>query len=211
MSQVEKFQEQIKFLNEGEVMAVYAERVGENKDVFSVVFRQKRAGFSLLNITMASHEKFSGGSVRLGRHNFTQKELELHLGVDLSKIKSEKVTYKNGKTVDVYPLGVMNPSVSYGTKKYPLSIRRIETTEPTEWERLNMDKSVKQNGKGDFYFTEVVNQETGETKTLPIFGRYEVVAQNEPDVLITENVIIRKTFLDDIELSTPFSVEESVI
>jgi hypothetical protein len=191
MSQVEKINEQVKFLQENEVMITHAEEIGGGK--LSVIFRQKKSsgGINLLSLANASDTRFNQGGVRLARMTFEPTDFQKLFNVDLSKMKKEEISYQNGKKVTAIVLGIKNPTINVGDKAYSIILTRFETLAPrSEWDRLNPTKSVKQDGKGNYFFVSSTDEVTGEIIDQPIYGYTDVHVNDgtHTDVTIKETV-----------------------
>ncbi len=62
---------------------------------------------------------------------------------------------------EILTVNILNPVASFEGQEFPLRVQIVETTEPTEWQRANLNTSAKRKGKdgdyilhkGDYIFT----------------------------------------------------------
>ena len=108
--------------------------------------------FSALQLLNASDERFSSGA-RRAWFPTESIDVEKHLGIDLSDSNEAWYITTNtaGNDVEIMDLNILNPYTEIEGTKYYFRMQITETTEPTEWQKENIETSAKRAGKeGDF-------------------------------------------------------------
>ena len=131
-------------LNPGDSLLVSSRRVANGKIQLEVAERLEGGSSSnnLLGMFNKSDERFSQGGARRAWLTCEPADAAEILGVDLS---SGYTTDERGR--DIKPLNVLNPSMG-GTV---LHVQVNESTEPSEYQSMNIETAAKRRGKdGDF-------------------------------------------------------------
>ena len=131
-------------LNPGDSLLVSSRRVANGKIQLEVAERLEGGSSSnnLLGMLNKSDERFSQGGARRAWLTCEPSDAAEILGVDLS---SGYTTDERGR--DIKPLNVLNPSMG-GTV---LHVQVNESTEPSEYQSMNIETAAKRRGKdGDF-------------------------------------------------------------
>ena len=131
-------------LNPGDSLLVSSRRVANGKIQLEVAERLEGGSSSnnLLGMFNKSDERFTQGGARRAWLTCEPSDAAEILGIDLS---DGYTTDERGR--DIKPLNVLNPSMG-GTV---LHVQVNESTEPSEYQAMNIETAAKRRGKdGDF-------------------------------------------------------------
>lgn len=167
-TKVDQIEEQLKFMETGDVILTYVRPVAGEK--FSVEIAESFLDENQNNVLSLLNEDddrfLQSGSVRRGWTNASKEMLKKYLKIDIDNIEMEERVFNSGNSVMVYPIGKKNPSIQ--GKALRLRIRERLTSElnPSkpydEWKLDNVKRAAKQDGQGNYllYHGELIFSET---------------------------------------------------
>ena len=104
-------------------------------------------GLSAAFVFNQSDTRFSLNSVRRAWQPATPSDLEAALGISVGDGADWKIV--DGQ--EILELNILNPIASFEGADYPMHVQVVETVEPTDWQKENIQTAAKRKGKdGDF-------------------------------------------------------------
>ena len=115
-------------------------------------------GLSAAFVFNQSDNRFSRNSARRAWQPATPSDIEKTLGISVGDAEGWEMDDMGNEILTV---NILNPVASFEGQEFPLRVQIVETTEPTEWQRANLNTSAKRKGKdgdyilhkGDYIFT----------------------------------------------------------
>lgn len=105
-------------------------------------------GLSAAFVFNQSDSRFSRNSARRAWQPATPADVEMTLGISVGDAEGWEMDDMGNEILTV---NVLNPVASFEGQEFPLRVQIIETTEPTDWQRANLNSAAKRKGKdGDF-------------------------------------------------------------
>jgi hypothetical protein len=105
-------------------------------------------GLSAAFVFNQSDNRFSRNSARRAWQPATPSDIEKTLGISVGDAEGWEMDDMGNEILTV---NVLNPVASFEGQEFPLRVQIIETTEPTDWQRANLNSAAKRKGKdGDF-------------------------------------------------------------
>ena len=105
-------------------------------------------GLSAAFVFNQSDNRFSRNSARRAWQPATPADVEMTLGISVGDSEGWEMDDMGNEILTV---NVLNPVASFEGQEFPLRVQIIETTDPTDWQRANLNSAAKRKGKdGDF-------------------------------------------------------------
>ena len=105
-------------------------------------------GLSAAFVFNQSDNRFSRNSARRAWQPATPADVEKTLGISVGDDQAWEMDDMGNEILTV---NVLNPVASFEGQEFPLRVQIVETTEPTDWQRANLNTSAKRKGRdGDF-------------------------------------------------------------
>ena len=95
---------------------------------------------------------------------------------------------------EILVVNILNPVASFEGQEFPLRVQIVETTEPTEWQRANINTAAKRKGKdGEFIL------HNGEY----IFTRSSIVFNEPVDMYLdADTAPVQKPTIQKVDVAT---------
>lgn len=212
---IDQIEKAVELLEEGQVLLTYVRPVEGDK--FSVEFAERITSEStntLLQIGNFDDERFqNGNSPRRAWGNFSEAGLKKVFKIDLSNLKLQTKKKANGQKMEVYAIGLANPTAG---RPIHLEVRERKQSELVPyskneetgevigskwdtWALENVEQAAKNNGRGSYM---VADGELVFSRVLPTNAkvRHTFVEHDstttEPEKYLIPNVVIQA---DDAE------------
>jgi hypothetical protein len=144
----EQVLEEIKFLAPDSVMLVYARLSQNNENKVILEFRHRKPnGVNLLAMMNADDPAFNQTEPVYCWETWGVTVTQKQLGINFDEFQTETITTKNGKELDVYVLGIVDPQIAGNLLKAEI---KEATTPFTKRQMDNPEASIKTNGKGQY-------------------------------------------------------------
>lgn len=133
----------------GQVLAVQARKVANGKisiEIGEKITESPSSGFNLVKMANKGDDRFTGGGARRAWLTGTPEGLQEMFGVDFNSL-----TYiVNERGHEIAPLNILSPAISIetpaGVEQHAICVQVTETTEPNEWQALNLESAAKRRG-----------------------------------------------------------------
>lgn len=160
-------------LKPGQVLAVQARKVANGKisiELGEKIAESASSGINLVKMANKGDDRFTGGGARRAWLTGTPEGLSEMFGIDFSSL-----TYDvNERGHEISPLNILSPVVSIetplGVEEHAICVQVTETTEPDEWQALNIETAAKRRGADG-----PICQHKGQ----PIFANTDVVLASQ--------------------------------
>jgi len=148
-------------------------------------------GLSAAFVFNQSDNRFSRNSARRAWQPATPADVESTLGISVGDAEGWEMDETGNEILTV---NILNPVVSFEGQEFPLRVQIVETTEPTDWQRANLNSAAKRKGRdGDFIL------HNGEY----IFTRSSIVFSNPVDVYLQADTAPVKTpTIEKVDVAT---------
>ena len=105
-------------------------------------------GLSAAFVFNQSDNRFSRNSARRAWQPATPADVQSALGISVGDDQAWEMDDMGN---EILVVNILNPVASFEGQEFPLRVQIVETTEPTEWQRANLNTSAKRKGRdGDF-------------------------------------------------------------
>ena len=105
-------------------------------------------GLSAAFVFNQSDNRFSRNSARRAWQPATPADVQSALGISVGDDQAWEMDDMGNEILNV---SILNPVASFEGQEFPLRVQIVETTEPTEWQRANINTAAKRKGKdGEF-------------------------------------------------------------
>jgi hypothetical protein len=148
-------------------------------------------GLSAAFVFNQSDNRFSRNSARRAWQPATPNDIESTLGISVGDDQAWEMDDMGNEILTV---NILNPVASFEGQEFPLRVQIVETTEPTDWQRANLNTSAKRKGKdGDFIL------HNGEY----IFTRSAIVFNQPVDVYLTADTApVQTPTIEKVDVAT---------
>jgi len=105
-------------------------------------------GLSAAFVFNQSDNRFSRNSARRAWQPATPADVQSALGISVGDDQAWEMDDMGNEILTV---NILNPVASFEGQEFPLRVQIVETTEPTEWQRANINSTAKRKGRdGEF-------------------------------------------------------------
>ena len=105
-------------------------------------------GLSAAFVFNQSDNRFSRNSARRAWQPATPADVQSALGISVGDDQAWEMDDMGN---EILVVNVLNPIASFEGQEFPLRVQIVETTEPTEWQRANINTTAKRKGRdGEF-------------------------------------------------------------
>ncbi len=105
-------------------------------------------GLSAAFVFNQSDNRFSRNSARRAWQPATPADVESALGISVGDDQAWEMDDMGN---EILVVNILNPVASFEGQEFPLRVQIVETTEPTEWQRANINSTAKRKGRdGEF-------------------------------------------------------------
>ena len=105
-------------------------------------------GLSAAFVFNQSDNRFSRNSARRAWQPATPADVQSALGISVADDQAWEMDDMGNEILTV---NILNPVASFEGQEFPLRVQIVETTEPTEWQRANINSTAKRKGRdGEF-------------------------------------------------------------
>ena len=148
-------------------------------------------GLSAAFVFNQSDNRFSRNSARRAWQPATPADVQSTLGISVGDDQAWEMDDMGNEILTV---NILNPVASFEGQEFPLRVQIVETTEPTDWQRANLNTSAKRKGKdGDFIL------HNGEY----IFTRSAIVFNQPVDVYLTADTApVQTPTIEKVDVAT---------
>lgn len=148
-------------------------------------------GLSAAFVFNQSDNRFSRNSARRAWQPATPADVEMTLGISVADDQAWEMDDMGNEILTV---NILNPVASFEGQEFPLRVQIVETTEPTDWQRANINTSAKRRGRdGDFIL------HNGDY----IFTRSSIVFNEPVDVyLAADTAPVQTPSIQKVDVST---------
>jgi len=148
-------------------------------------------GLSAAFVFNQSDNRFSRNSARRAWQPATPADVEMSLGISVADDQAWEMDDMGNEILTV---NILNPVASFEGQEFPLRVQIVETTEPTDWQRANLNTSAKRKGRdGDFIL------HNGDY----IFTRSSIVFNEPVDVyLAADTAPVQTPSIQKVDVST---------
>ena len=148
-------------------------------------------GLSAAFVFNQSDNRFSRNSARRAWQPATPADVESTLGISVGDDQAWEMDEMGNEILTV---NVLNPVASFEGQDYPLRVQIVETTEPTDWQRANINTAAKRKGRdGEFILHD------GEY----IFTRSNIVFNEPVDVYLeADTAPVTKAVIEKVDAAT---------
>lgn len=148
-------------------------------------------GLSAAFVFNQSDNRFSRNSARRAWQPATPSDIEKTLGISVGDAEGWEMDDMGNEILTV---NVLNPVASFEGQDFPLRVQIIETTEPTEWQRANLNTSAKRKGKDGDYILH---------KGDYIFTRSSIVFNNPSDLYLeADTAPVQTSTVEKVDVAT---------
>ena len=148
-------------------------------------------GLSAAFVFNQSDNRFSRNSARRAWQPATPSDVESALGISVGDDQAWEMDDMGNEILNV---SILNPVASFEGQEFPLRVQIVETTEPTEWQRANINTAAKRKGKdGEFIL------HNGEY----IFTRSSIVFNEPVDMYLdADTAPVQKPTIQKVDVAT---------
>jgi len=136
-------------LKPGQVLAVQARKVANGKisiEIGEKIVESASLGINLVKMANKGDDRFTGGGARRAWLTGTPEGLQEMFGIDFASLAYDV----NERGHEIAPLNILSPVISIdtpaGIEQHAICVQVTETTEPSEWQALNMETAAKRRG-----------------------------------------------------------------
>ena len=105
-------------------------------------------GLSAAFVFNQSDKRFSRNSARRAWQPATPADVQSALGISVGDDQAWEMDEMGNETLTV---NILNPTATYEGQEFNLRVQIVETTEPTDWQRANINTAAKRKGRdGEF-------------------------------------------------------------
>jgi hypothetical protein len=105
-------------------------------------------GLSAAFVFNQSDNRFSRNSARRAWQPATPADVQSALGISVGDDQAWEMDDMGN---EILVVNILNPVASFEGQEFPLRVQIVETTEPTEWQRANINSTAKRKGRdGEF-------------------------------------------------------------
>ena len=105
-------------------------------------------GLSAAFVFNQSDNRFSRNSARRAWQPATPADVQSALGISVGDDQAWEMDEMGN---EILVVNILNPVASFEGQEFPLRVQIVETTEPTEWQRANINSTAKRKGRdGEF-------------------------------------------------------------
>ena len=105
-------------------------------------------GLSAAFVFNQSDKRFSRNSARRAWQPATPADVQSALGISVGDDQAWELDEMGNETLTV---NILNPTATYEGQEFNLRVQIVETTEPTDWQRANINTAAKRKGRdGEF-------------------------------------------------------------
>ena len=148
-------------------------------------------GLSAAFVFNQSDKRFSRNSARRAWQPATPADVQSALGISVGDDQAWEMDEMGNEILTV---NILNPVASFEGQDYPLRVQIVETTEPTDWQRANINTAAKRKGRdGEFILHD------GEY----IFTRSSIVFNEPVDVYLeADTAPVTKAVIEKVDTAT---------
>ena len=148
-------------------------------------------GLSAAFVFNQSDNRFSRNSARRAWQPATPADVQSALGISVGDDQAWEMDDMGNEILNV---SILNPVASFEGQEFPLRVQIVETTEPTEWQRANINTAAKRKGKdGEFIL------HNGEY----IFTRSSIVFNEPVDMYLdADTAPVQKPTIQKVDVAT---------
>jgi len=148
-------------------------------------------GLSAAFVFNQSDNRFSRNSARRAWQPATPNDIESTLGISVGDAEGWEMDDMGNEILTV---NILNPVASFEGQEFSLRVQIVETTEPTDWQRANLNSAAKRKGKdGDFIL------HNGDY----IFTRSAIVFNEPVDVYLTADTApVQTSTVEKVDVAT---------
>ena len=148
-------------------------------------------GLSAAFVFNQSDKRFSRNSARRAWQPATPADVQSALGISVGDDQAWEMDDMGNEILTV---NVLNPVASFEGQEFPLRVQIVETTEPTDWQRANINTAAKRKGRdGEFILHD------GED----IFTRSSIVFNEPVDVYLeADTAPVTKAVIEKVDTAT---------
>ena len=148
-------------------------------------------GLSAAFVFNQSDNRFSRNSARRAWQPATPADVQSTLGISVGDDQAWELDEMGNETLTV---NILNPTATYEGQEFNLRVQIVETTEPTDWQRANINTAAKRKGRdGEFILHD------GEY----IFTRSSIVFNEPVDVYLeADTAPVTKAVIEKVDTAT---------
>lgn len=148
-------------------------------------------GLSAAFVFNQSDNRFSRNSARRAWQPATPADVQSALGISVGDDQAWEMDEMGNEILTV---NILNPVASFEGQEFPLRVQIVETTEPTDWQRANINTAAKRRGRdGEFILHD------GEY----IFTRSSIVFNEPVDVYLeADTAPVTKAVIEKVDAAT---------
>ena len=148
-------------------------------------------GLSAAFVFNQSDNRFSRNSARRAWQPATPADVQSALGISVGDDQAWELDEMGNETLTV---NILNPTATYEGQEFNLRVQIVETTEPTDWQRANINTAAKRKGRdGEFVL------HNGEY----IFTRSNIVFNEPVDVYLeADSAPVQKATIEKVDVAT---------
>ena len=148
-------------------------------------------GLSAAFVFNQSDNRFSRNSARRAWQPATPADVQSALGISVGDDQAWEMDDMGNEILNV---SILNPVASFEGQEFPLRVQIVETTEPTEWQRANINSTAKRKGRdGEFIL------HNGEY----IFTRSSIVFNEPVDMYLdADTAPVQKPTIQKVDVAT---------
>jgi len=148
-------------------------------------------GLSAAFVFNQSDNRFSRNSARRAWQPATPADVQSALGISVGDDQAWEMDEMGNETLTV---NILNPTATYEGQEFNLRVQIVETTEPTDWQRANINTAAKRKGRdGEFILHD------GEY----IFTRSSIVFNEPVDVYLeADTAPVTKAVIEKVDTAT---------
>ena len=148
-------------------------------------------GLSAAFVFNQSDNRFSRNSARRAWQPATPADVQSALGISVGDDQAWEMDEMGNEILTV---NILNPVASFEGQEFPLRVQIVETTEPTDWQRANINTAAKRKGRdGEFILHD------GEY----IFTRSSIVFNEPVDVYLeADTAPVTKAVIEKVDTAT---------
>ena len=148
-------------------------------------------GLSAAFVFNQSDNRFSRNSARRAWQPATPADVQSALGISVGDAEGWEMDDMGN---EILVVNILNPVASFEGQEFPLRVQIVEPTEPTEWQRANINTAAKRKGKdGEFIL------HNGEY----IFTRSSIVFNEPVDMYLdADTAPVQKPTIQKVDVAT---------
>ena len=148
-------------------------------------------GLSAAFVFNQSDKRFSRNSARRAWQPATPADVQSALGISVGDDQAWEMDDMGN---EILVVNILNPVASFEGQEFPLRVQIVETTEPTEWQRANINSTAKRKGRdGEFIL------HNGEY----IFTRSSIVFNEPVDMYLdADTAPVQKPTIQKVDVAT---------